>query len=102
MYRTLSFSGLLLNTLFVCLLVGVEERITYAAPPEAVRQDGVPQGQLIPGTFRDSRIFPGTERDYWVYLPAQLAAESPPRSWSFKTEGYCSDNGDRAQSSSTI
>ena len=94
MYRTLSFSGLLFNTLFVCLLVGVEERITYAAPPEALHKEGVPLGKLIPGTFRDSRIFPGTERDYWIYLPAQLAADKPAPLMVFQDgQGFCNDEG---------
>ena len=54
-----------------------QEKITYPPPPEAVRRDNVPRGQLIHGEYRDSRIYPGTVRDYWVYLPAQLAADKP-------------------------
>ena len=73
MYGRMSGGGLLLNTLFVCFLLGAEEPVTYPTPPEALRNEGVPQGKLIQGALRDSRIFPGTQRDYWVYLPAQLA-----------------------------
>lgn len=37
----------------------------------------VPQGEVTRYTFRESRIFPGTERDYWVYVPAQYDPEKP-------------------------
>ena len=94
MYRTMSFAALLLNSLFVCLLRGAEDRIAYPTPPEALRKEGVPLGKLIQGTFRDSRIFPGTERDYWVYVPAQLAADKPTPIMVFQDgKGYCNDKG---------
>ena len=54
----------------------------------------MPRGQLIQGVYRDSRIFPGTERDYWVYLPVQLAADKPAPLMVFQDgKGYCNDNG---------
>ena len=69
------------------------ERPTYPTPPESIRHDDVPQGQLIQGTFRDSRIYPGTERDYWVYLPAGLDAAKPAPLMVFQDgKGYCNDN----------
>ncbi|MFI5356320.1 MAG: alpha/beta hydrolase-fold protein [Opitutales bacterium] len=39
--------------------------------PDSRRQPGVPEGRLEKYQFNTSRIFPGTERDYWVYVPAQ-------------------------------
>ena len=73
-----------------------EEPVTYPTPPEAIRHDGVPQGQLIQGTFRDSRIYPGTERDYWVYLPAQLAADKPAPLMVFQDgQDYCNEKAER-------
>ncbi|MHC4878644.1 MAG: alpha/beta hydrolase-fold protein [Planctomycetota bacterium] len=45
--------------------------------PDRVRQPGVPQGKVTPGQFSDSEIFPGTVRDYSVYVPAQYKAEEP-------------------------
>ena len=30
---------------------------------------------------RISKSFPGTVRDYWVYVPAQYAAENPSGYW---------------------
>lgn len=43
----------------------------YPVHPDMVRKEGVPEGKLVEGTYSDSRIFPGTTRDYAVYLPSQ-------------------------------
>src|ERR1700682_2781087 len=42
----------------------------YKLGPDSERKPGVPQGKVIHNTWK-SRIFPGTARDYWVYVPAQ-------------------------------
>lgn len=50
----------------------------YPIPPEAVEKPGVPKGRLE-GPFQlRSEIFPGTVREYWVYVPAAYDATSPP------------------------
>jgi enterochelin esterase-like enzyme/sugar lactone lactonase YvrE len=45
--------------------------------PDRVPRDGVPQGKITAGKFSDSQIFPGTQRDYSVYLPAQYKPDEP-------------------------
>ena len=45
--------------------------------PDRVVQDGVPQGKVTPGQFSESKIFPGTTRDYSVYVPAQYKGNEP-------------------------
>jgi enterochelin esterase family protein len=37
----------------------------------------VPQGEVRHGTFEQSQIFPGTSREYWVYVPQQYDAAKP-------------------------
>lgn len=37
----------------------------------------IPKGEVIQKTFSDSKIFPGTVRDYWVYIPQQYDPEKP-------------------------
>ena len=44
-----------------------EEKLT----PDSMRQDGVPQGEIIGPIVFNSKVFPGTVRNYWVYVPAQ-------------------------------
>ena len=51
---------------------------SYPVHPDAVRQDGVPQGKLTKmPAWTDSKVFPGTERDWWVYVPAQYDGKTP-------------------------
>jgi enterochelin esterase family protein len=50
----------------------------YVLGPDSQAQAGVPQGkvtQMPPWT--NSKIFPGTTRDWWVYVPAQYQKEKP-------------------------
>ena len=43
----------------------------YPLGPDSQPQDGVPKGTVTKHQWNDSKIFPGTTRDYWVYVPAQ-------------------------------
>lgn len=46
--------------------------------PDAVAQNDVPKGQVIPmPAWEDSKIFPGTTRDWWIYVPDQYSAQEP-------------------------
>lgn len=40
-------------------------------------QPGVPQGKVTDGEFSDSEIFPGTTRQFSVYVPAQYTGDKP-------------------------
>lgn len=40
-------------------------------------QTGVPQGEVLRRVFSGSEAFPGTTRDYWVYVPRQYTGEKP-------------------------
>lgn len=37
----------------------------------------VPKGEVLKFTFEQSKIFPGTVRDYWVYVPKQYDPAKP-------------------------
>jgi gluconolactonase len=50
---------------------------TYTDDPASIEQPGVPKGEVLKFTFEDSKIFPGTWREYWVYIPAQYKADKP-------------------------
>ncbi len=54
-----------------------ELAVEFPLGPDSMRQPDVPQGRLEQYTFATSRIFPGTLRDYWVYVPAQYDAAKP-------------------------
>ncbi|WP_345271592.1 alpha/beta hydrolase-fold protein [Nibrella viscosa] len=50
---------------------------TYPDDPASIEQPGVPKGEVLKFTFEQSKIFPGTWREYWVYVPAQYRPEKP-------------------------
>ncbi|HYG33737.1 MAG TPA: alpha/beta hydrolase-fold protein, partial [Clostridia bacterium] len=49
----------------------------YPLGPDCQVQPGVPKGTVEKYTFASSKIFPGTVRDYWVYVPAQYDPAKP-------------------------
>lgn len=49
----------------------------YQPGPDSLPQAGVPQGELLKFTFDHSKIYPGTTRAYWIYVPAQYRPETP-------------------------
>lgn len=49
----------------------------YEMGPDSYPQDGVPKGE-VRGPFKwKSQIFEGTERDYWIYVPAAGKFDGP-------------------------
>ena len=75
--------------LFACAAIAsITVALAATAPPAAADalnpnhpdrnvQPGVPQGKITPGTFTESKIYPGTRRDYSVYVPAQYSPDKP-------------------------
>src|SRR5437762_9461531 len=68
----------IMKKLFVFLLLFMQLQLFAQAPVEnysvdsaSVEHAGVPKGEIMKFTFDSSKIFPGTSRDYWVYVPAQ-------------------------------
>ena len=49
----------------------------YKLGPDAKVQPGVPQGKTEQGVWKSDKVYPGTERDYWIYVPAQYDPEKP-------------------------
>ncbi len=49
----------------------------YAPGPDSKPQEGVPKGEITKYTFDNSRIFPGSTRDYWIYVPKQYDGVQP-------------------------
>ena len=70
----------LFRLLFACLvfltmpLFAADE--DYVTGPDAMVKEGVPKGKVTQSIWK-SMIFPGTERDYWVYVPAQYDGSRP-------------------------
>ena len=75
-------------------LASVDAADDYRHGPDSRRQDGVPQGTVTRSIWTSSRVYPGTVRDMWVYVPAQYAAAKPACVMIFQDGGgYVRENG---------
>ncbi|MDQ3212115.1 MAG: SMP-30/gluconolactonase/LRE family protein [Acidobacteriota bacterium] len=45
--------------------------------PDSRAQPGTPVGEIVKGEFEGSKVYPGTWREYWVYIPKQLDRGKP-------------------------
>lgn len=78
--------------LLATLLIGLITPSLFAADDyqlgkDSFPQDGVPQGKVIGPLKWKSEIFPATERDYWIYVPAQYNASKPAALMVFQDGG---------------
>jgi enterochelin esterase-like enzyme len=64
----------LLVILAACLPAAAQN--DYKIGPDSQVQPGVPQGEVTHYTWK-SKIYPGTERNYWVYVPKQYDPAQP-------------------------
>ena len=66
----------------------------YQFGPDSQEQSGVPQGKITQHTWT-SKIFEGTVRDYWVYLPAEYDPQKPACVMVFQDgQAYVNKKGD--------
>ncbi len=66
----------------------------YILGPDSYPQAGVPKGELTKHSFADSKVFEGTVRDYWVYVPAQYDGSKAACVMVFQDGwAYCNPNG---------
>jgi enterochelin esterase-like enzyme len=49
----------------------------FPLTPDSKAQEGVPKGEVLKFTFDKSQIFPGTTREYWIYVPKQYDPAKP-------------------------
>src|SRR5688572_4757801 len=76
--------------LFANLLHAADD---YKLGHDSMPQDGVPRGLVTKHTWT-SKVFPGTARDWWIYVPSQYDAAKPACVMVFQDgSGYVSTNG---------
>jgi enterochelin esterase family protein len=88
-------------TRFTCTLLLVLSSFTalhaadeYKLGSDSFPQEGVPRGEVTKHSFTNSAVYPGTMRDYWVYVPKQYDAAKPAALMVFQDGGgYQSTNG---------
>jgi enterochelin esterase-like enzyme len=68
--------GLLLCSLLAVGSSALADDSDYTLGPDSQRQEGVPQGKVTKDVWT-SKIFEGTIREYYVYVPAQYDGSKP-------------------------
>jgi len=63
--------------LFPVVLFAQSPAESYPVDSASVEKTGVPKGEIIKLTLEDSKIFPGTWREYWIYVPKQYNPAKP-------------------------
>jgi predicted alpha/beta superfamily hydrolase len=69
--------------------------LRYPLGPDSIRHDDVPQGEITTHEWKESKIFPGTVRRYYVYVSAQYDAAKPATLMVFQDgHAYIKEDGD--------
>jgi enterochelin esterase-like enzyme len=88
------FSRLILAASLLAIAAPLRAADDYKHGADSERREGVPQGKVEKYHWK-SQVFPGTERDYWVYVPAQYQADKPACVMVFQDgEAYVKEQGD--------
>src|SRR5215212_7182938 len=80
MLRAMRFASVLLLAAAASLFGQTAPQAPPAGPPpgpDSQVQPGVPAGEVIKAEFDQSKVYPGTWREYWVYIPKQLDRSKP-------------------------
>ncbi len=59
------------------LALSVSAADDYKLGPLSQENPAVPKGKVTQMPVHESKIFPGTKRDWWIYVPAQYSPEKP-------------------------
>ena len=78
------------TTLFALILLAASPAFAqdnYKLGPDSMLQQGVPQGVVTQHKWTSKKVFPGTVRDYWIYVPRQYDRKSPAAVMVFQDGG---------------
>ncbi|GEP45171.1 alpha/beta hydrolase [Brevifollis gellanilyticus] len=70
-------SRLLFLPFLASLALSVTAADDYKLGPLSQENPAVPKGKVTQMPVHESKIFPGTKRDWWIYVPAQYTPEKP-------------------------
>ncbi|MGB7347408.1 MAG: SMP-30/gluconolactonase/LRE family protein [Pirellulaceae bacterium] len=90
------FKTIVLSACFIVIATSanVHSQENYPVHVDARRIDGVPRGTVTSHQFSDSKIYPGTSRDYFVYVPAQYKPDQGAALMVFQDgQKYAGENG---------
>ncbi len=85
---------LLLTALLILSSLSARAEDKWKLHPDAAEKPDVPHGKVTQMPKWESKIFPGTTRDWWIYVPAQYKADKPAAVMVFQDGGsYVSAKG---------
>src|ERR1044072_9098922 len=96
MKRCLAITMLLLVLPWVALAADSDEDLSKILTfgKDSERQKDVPQGKVTKHAWNESKVFPGTVRDYWVYVPRQYDGSKPASVMVFQDgNSYVNETG---------
>ena len=88
----LTVAAILLITILIDSSTAGAEQYKFGS--DSMRQKGVPRGTVTKHQWNESKVFPGTARDYWIYVPKQYDESRPTCVMVFQDGGaYVNENG---------
>ncbi|WP_455584560.1 alpha/beta hydrolase-fold protein [Bacteroides sp.] len=75
----MKFHLLVITMALCCAVMSAQSKYEgkYPYDPAMHSNEGVIPGEVMEFRFADSKIYPGTERKYWIYVPAAYKADQP-------------------------
>jgi enterochelin esterase family protein len=69
--------------------------LRYPHGPDSFRHDSVPRGEVTTHVWKESKVFPGTIRRCYVYVPEQYDVQKPAALMVFQDgHAYIDEDGD--------
>jgi enterochelin esterase-like enzyme len=92
MHHLTAIAGTLLATALLTTSLIAQEKPKspddqYVLGPESQEQPGVPKGKVLDFEMKDSKTYPGFERKWWIYIPAQYDGTQPASLMVFQDGG---------------
>ena len=91
--RISRFAVILLLVLAFGSVARRAESQDYPLTPDSEANPASPKGEVTYFKFKNSKTFPGTERDCWLYIPKQYDGNRPACVMIFQDGGGFQDNG---------
>jgi len=76
-FKSISALLVAISIQFTVTLCAQAPAENYPVDSASIEHKGVPKGEVMKFIFDHSTIFPGTWREYWVYVPAQYRPDKP-------------------------
>ena len=75
--KTISFLAKLSITSSMFAPSAFSQQEEYPVQPDSKKQTDVPSGKVTQAKFANSTVYPGTDRNYWIYVAEQYKPGQP-------------------------